>query len=61
LVGNQVIPPIGNGHLPLTSYAHTLSLYNEGGMCVPRCDMPVPPPPSPAPTARPRPTQVPRP
>ena len=60
-IGNLVIPPVGNGHLPLTSHVHMLSLYNEGGLCVPRCNMPAAPPPSPAPTTRPRPTQVPRP
>jgi len=60
-IGNLVIPPVGNGYLPLTSYVHTLSLYNGGGLCVPSCDMTVLPPPSPAPTARPRPSQAPRP
>ena len=62
LIGNLVIPPIGNGRLALTSYVRTLGLYNAGGLCVPQCDMPPSsPPPSPAPTARPQPTHAPRP
>ena len=36
LIGNLVIPPVGNGHLPLTSYVRTLGLYNEGGLCAPQ-------------------------
>jgi len=60
-IGNLVIPPVGNGHLPLTSYVRILGLYNGGGMCVPQCDLPLSPPPSPAPTARPQPTHAPRP
>ena len=36
LIGNLVIPPVGNGHLPLTSYLRTLGLYNEGGLCAPQ-------------------------
>ena len=62
LIGNLVIPPVGHGRLPLTSYVRTLGLYNAGGLCVPQCDMPPSsPPPSPAPTARPQPTHAPRP
>jgi hypothetical protein len=60
LIGNLVIPPVGNGHLPLTSYLRTLGLYNEGGLCAPRCDLPPSPLPSPRPTARPQPTPGPR-
>src|SRR5262249_3273286 len=29
-IGNLVIPPVGNGHMRLTSYVRTLGLYNEG-------------------------------
>ena len=61
LIGNLVIPPVGNGHLPLTPYVRMLGLYNAGGLCAPRCDLPPSPPPSPGPTARPHPTQPPRP
>jgi len=61
LIGNLVIPPVGNGHLPLTPYVRTLGLYNAGGLCAPRCDLPPVPPPSPGPTARPHPTHPPRP
>ena len=60
LIGNLIIPPMGNGHLPLTSYVRTLGLYNEGGLCAPSCDVPLPPAPSPRPTARPQPTPGPR-
>jgi hypothetical protein len=59
LIGNLVIPPVGNGHLPLTPYVRTLGIYNEGGLCAPRCGLP-PLPPSPGPTARPQPTPRPR-
>jgi hypothetical protein len=61
LIGNLVIPPVGNGHLPLTPYVRTLGLYNAGGLCASRCDLPPLPPPSPGPTARPHPTLPPRP
>jgi hypothetical protein len=60
-IGSLVIPPVGNGHLPLSPYVRTLGLYNEGASCAPRCDVPAPPNPSPGPTARPRPTRAPRP
>ena len=60
LIGNLVIPPVGNGHLPLTSYVRTLGLYNEGRLCAPQCDLPPSPLPSPRPTARPQPTPGPR-
>jgi hypothetical protein len=60
LIGNLVIPPVGNGHLPLTPYVRTLGHYNAGGLCAPRCDLPTPPP-SPGPTAKPHPTHPPRP
>jgi len=61
LIGNLVIPPVGNGHLPLTPYVRTLGNYNAGGLCAPRCDLPPSPPPSPGPTGRPHPTRPPRP
>lgn len=60
LIGNLVIPPVGNGHLPLTPYVRTLGLYNTGGLCAPRCDLPPVPAPSPGPTTRPQPTPRPR-
>jgi hypothetical protein len=43
-IGNLVIPPVGNGQLPPSSYVRTLGLYNEGGLCAPRCDSPRPTP-----------------
>jgi hypothetical protein len=61
LIGNLVIPPVGNGYLRPASYTRTLSLYNEGGLCAPHCDLPPSPPPSPRPTPRPQPTPGPRP
>jgi hypothetical protein len=61
LIGTLVIPPVGNGHMPLTSYVRTLGFYNGGGLCVPHCELPPSPLPSPRPTPRPQPTSVPRP
>ena len=43
-IGNLVIPPVGNGHLPPSSNVRILGLYNEGGLCAPRCDSPRPTP-----------------
>jgi len=59
LIGNLVIPPVGNGHLRLSPYIRTFGLYNSGGLCAPRCDVPSPAP-SPGSTARPQPTPRPR-
>jgi len=61
LIGNLVIPPVGNGYLPVNSYVRKLSRYNNGGLCAPKCDLPPEPAPSPRPTARPHPTHPPRP
>ena len=61
LIGNLVIPPVGNGSLRFTPYVRTLGLYNGGGLCAPHCDLPPQPLPSPRPTARPHPTRPPRP
>jgi N-acetylneuraminic acid mutarotase len=60
LIGNLVIPPVGNGHLRLSPYVRTFGLYNSGGLCAPRCDLAPPPTPGPGPTARPKPTVPPR-
>jgi hypothetical protein len=60
LIGNLVIPPVGNGYLRPAPYTRTLGLYNGGGLCAPQCDLPAPPSPSPGSTARPRPTPGPR-
>jgi hypothetical protein len=59
-IGNRVVPPVGNGYLPLSSYVRTIGLYNDGALCAPRCDLPPSPLPSPRPTARPKPTPAPR-
>jgi len=60
LIGTLVIPPVGNGHLRPTGNIRKLALYNSGGLCSPRCDLPPPPSPSPGPSARPHPTSPPR-
>ena len=60
LIGNLIIPPVGNGFLrtrDVAGYLSTLTLYNEGGLCAPPCDEHNP---SPTP-GRPRPTPAPRP
>jgi hypothetical protein len=58
LIGNLVIPPVGNGFLPPTTLNRTLDQYNQGSLCVPSCELP--PGPTPVVTPRPRPTPVPR-
>jgi hypothetical protein len=58
LIGNLVIPPVGNGFLRPTAFERTLDQYNEGRLCVPTCD--VPPGPTPVVSPRPRPTPAPR-
>jgi hypothetical protein len=60
-IGNLVIPPVGTGHLGVNSYVRTLGAYNNGALCVPKCDLPWSPSPSPRPTARPNPSRAPRP
>jgi hypothetical protein len=59
LIGNLIIPPVGSGFLPPTGYERTLSLYNEGSLCAPACELP--PQPTPISTPRPRPSPPPRP
>jgi len=59
LIGNLVIPPVGNGFLPPTGLERTLDQYNQGRLCVPTCELP--PQPTPVVTPRPRPTPVSRP
>lgn len=61
MIGNLVIPPVGNGHLRANPYVRTLASYNNGGLCVPKCDLPGSPGPGPRPTARPHPSRAPRP
>jgi hypothetical protein len=63
LIGGLVIPPVGNGFLPIDDvlfYMSTLARYNAGALCSPHCGPP-PPPRTPTPTPRPRPTPPPRP
>jgi hypothetical protein len=57
LIGDLVIPPIGNGFLRPTAYERTLSQYNEGQLCAPSCDLG----PEPTPARKPRPRQSPAP
>jgi hypothetical protein len=60
-IGVLVIPPVGNGFLKPTGFERALTQYNQGAMCVPHCDRPLPPPPpTPTPPPRPRPTPGPR-
>jgi hypothetical protein len=54
LIGNLVVPPVGNGFLStrLTSpYVESLTQYNEGALCAPECG-PNPTPTRPTPTPR---------
>jgi hypothetical protein len=55
LIGNLVIPPFGNGYLPLNAVGNLVTVfnhYNMGRWCAPGC---VDPPCNPAPTATPTP------
>ena len=59
LIGNLVIPPIGDRYLrprDVSPTAGILGAYNEGNLCAPSCDHS-----SPSPAPRPRPTAHPRP
>ncbi|MGE5212605.1 MAG: CSLREA domain-containing protein [Nitrospirota bacterium] len=56
LIGNLVIPPIGNGFVRPTSYERILEQYNQGFSCAPPCDLPPQPTQSPYPSPRSRPT-----
>ena len=56
VIGDLVIPPVGNGFLQPTGLERTLTQYNQGSLCVPHCDIPPSPPGSPTPPPRPRPT-----
>jgi hypothetical protein len=41
LIGNRIIPLVGNGHLRprnVAFYVSTVSRYNEGMLCAPNCD-----------------------
>lgn len=68
LIGNLVIPPVGTGYLiprVTSSYVNILTQYNEGFLCSPSCNAPLPPT-RPTPTPRsssgtpvPRPVQSP--
>jgi hypothetical protein len=61
LIGNLVIPPVGNGFLRPTVYQRTLTQYNEGKLCAPQCHLPPRPTPSAYPSPRSNPTPRPRP
>ena len=59
LIGDLVIPPVGDGYLrprDVSPTAGILGSYNEGDLCAPSCDHS-----SPSPAPRPRPTAFPRP
>jgi hypothetical protein len=60
LIGDLVIPPVGNGYLSPRDAAHLagiLGQFNEGGMCAPACEGG----PGPSATPRARPPVAPRP
>ena len=52
LIGNLVIPPVGNGHLPPTLYVRDIRRYNGGQLCSPHCDSTPDPHPSSTPGRR---------
>jgi hypothetical protein len=63
LIGDLVIPPVGNGFLlprDTSGYVTTLTQYNEGFLCAPHCGG-FSPPPQPTPAPRTQPTPLPRP
>ena len=61
LIGDLVVPPVGNGYLQprdVAGIAGVLGSYNEGNLCAPSCDNGSPSPPQvlrphPIPAARP--------
>jgi hypothetical protein len=63
LIGDHVVPPVGNGFLQPSDMARrvvdTLKHYNGGRLCVPRCG--APPQSGALPTAQPHATSAPRP
>jgi hypothetical protein len=62
LIGDLVVPPIGNGYLApgeVEALKDMLEDYNEGRLCAPACDGT--PRPTTTPTPRSRPIPVPRP
>jgi hypothetical protein len=63
LIGDLVIPPVGDGYLrprDVAAYINTLTHYNEGALCIPPCG-PTATPTRPTPTPRPNVTVPPRP
>jgi hypothetical protein len=63
LIGNLVVPPVGNGFLlprDVSGYVSTLTQYNEGFLCAPTCEH-IQPPPTATPAPRTQPTPAPRP
>jgi hypothetical protein len=58
LIGDLVVPPVGDGVLPPTDVsglADTLGNYNEGQLCAPQCEGDQSPTPAPTPRHRPAP------
>jgi hypothetical protein len=61
LIGNMVIPPVGDGYLrprDVAGLAGILGQFNEGGMCAPSCEGGSP---TATPTPHARPVRAPRP
>lgn len=56
LIGDLIIPPVGNGYLRPTIYVSPLTSYNEGELCVPHCAESPSPTPGRGITPRPKPT-----
>jgi hypothetical protein len=56
LIGDLVIPPVGDGFLRPSGVSRILMQYNAGALCAPRCELPPEPTPSSYPTPRLRPT-----
>jgi hypothetical protein len=52
LIGNLVIPPVGNGYLRPTPLVRDLRRYNGGHLCSPHCDSSPDPQPSSTPGRR---------
>ena len=63
LIGDLVVPPVGNGFLlprDTSGYVNTLTQYNEGFLCAPHCGG-FSSPPTATPAPRTQPTPAPRP
>ena len=46
LIGDVIIPPVGDGFLQPSGYGRTLTSDNQGSLCAPSCELPPQPTPS---------------